>query len=113
MSDAENDIGGYVTDSSGKALAGATVTVKNTATAAVLTTKTGSDGAYGFGNLQSGTYTVTVSMTGYHSASMTVSAGGSQECDFELASSSQTVSNGQAGGGTVQPTPIPGTKLSG
>ena len=58
-------ISGTVTDKSGAAVAGAEVTVKNTAGSVTRTTVTNSDGAYVVPGLAGDTYNVTVSATGF------------------------------------------------
>ncbi|HYA41761.1 MAG TPA: carboxypeptidase-like regulatory domain-containing protein, partial [Syntrophobacteraceae bacterium] len=55
-------ISGMVTNSRGKPLSGAGVTLGKTSSA---TTKTALDGTYSFHGLSSGNYTVTAKMTGY------------------------------------------------
>ena len=61
-------IQGTVTDSSGAALVGATVTIRNVETGVDRITKTTTDGAYLMPELQVGTYTVSVSMNGFQKA---------------------------------------------
>ncbi len=56
---------GTVTDPSGAVLAGAKVTVKNTGTGLERTTETSADGSYSLPELPIGTYTVTVTQTGF------------------------------------------------
>ncbi len=56
---------GTVTDSSGLAVSGATVTVKNTDTGLVRTVTTGDDGSYSAPELPIGTYSVTVERSGF------------------------------------------------
>ncbi|HZC65307.1 MAG TPA: carboxypeptidase-like regulatory domain-containing protein, partial [Candidatus Dormibacteraeota bacterium] len=56
---------GTVTDSSGGAVVGATVVVKNTDTGATRTTSTGIDGNYAVPELQIGNYSVTVTNAGF------------------------------------------------
>jgi hypothetical protein len=58
---------GTVTDSSGASVAGATVTLKNSGTNATQTFVTGNGGNYGFTNIIPGTYSVSVSRTGFES----------------------------------------------
>jgi hypothetical protein len=62
---------GTVTDSSGAAIAGATVTVKNTATGLTRTVTTSDDGSYSAPELPIGTYTVTVEKSGFKSSVVT------------------------------------------
>lgn len=59
------DIVGTVTDASGGALPGATVTATNTGTGEVRTTQTSSSGEYSFTLLQLGTYSVMVEAKGF------------------------------------------------
>ncbi|HEY0702465.1 MAG TPA: carboxypeptidase regulatory-like domain-containing protein [Candidatus Acidoferrales bacterium] len=58
-------VGGVVTDASGAVIAGATVTLTNTDNGSVLSSTTGSSGTYDFTLLKPGTYTVSVSKTGF------------------------------------------------
>ncbi|HKT48316.1 MAG TPA: carboxypeptidase regulatory-like domain-containing protein [Candidatus Acidoferrales bacterium] len=61
---------GTVTDSSGLAVASATVTIKNTGTGLTRTVATSEDGAFSVPELPIGTYTVTVEMAGFRKASL-------------------------------------------
>src|SRR5271155_1255112 len=56
---------GTVTDPSGAVVAGAKVTVKNVGTGLERTTETSPDGTYSLPELQIGTYTVTVTQSGF------------------------------------------------
>jgi len=56
---------GTVTDPSGAVIAGAKVTVKNVGTGLERTTETSADGSYSLPELPIGTYTVTVTQTGF------------------------------------------------
>jgi hypothetical protein len=56
---------GTVTDSSGAAVLGATVTLTNEGTSTSLTTETNDSGAYSFDLIQIGTYTVSVEKIGF------------------------------------------------
>src|SRR5271163_517354 len=56
---------GTVTDPQGAVVAGAKVTVKNVGTGLERTTQTSADGSYALPELQIGTYTVTVTQTGF------------------------------------------------
>jgi Carboxypeptidase regulatory-like domain len=56
---------GTVTDPSGAVVAGASVTVKNEGTGLARTTNTSADGSYALPELPIGTYTVTVTLTGF------------------------------------------------
>ncbi len=58
---------GNVTDSSGAAIVGATVTIKNTDTGLVRTVTTSEDGSYSAPELPIGNYSVTVGMSGFKS----------------------------------------------
>ena len=62
---------GAVTDTSGPAIAGATVTITNKQTGSTRTEKSGGDGRYLFGNAQPGTYDVKVEATGFRTVSQT------------------------------------------
>lgn len=59
---------GTVTDPSGAVVAGAKVTVKNVGTGLERTTDTSADGSYALPELPIGTYTVTVTLTGFQTA---------------------------------------------
>ncbi len=59
---------GSVTDPSGAVVAGATVKVKNVATGLERTTVTSGDGSYSLPELPIGTYTVTITLTGFQTA---------------------------------------------
>lgn len=61
-------VSGSVTDASGAVIAGAKVTITNTATAAELSMVTTSDGVFSFQDLTAGAYTVNVSATGFQSS---------------------------------------------
>jgi Carboxypeptidase regulatory-like domain/TonB dependent receptor/TonB-dependent Receptor Plug Domain len=56
---------GTVTDTSGAAISGATVSVKNTGTGLLRTVNTGDDGSYSAPELPIGTYSVTVEKSGF------------------------------------------------
>ena len=56
---------GTITDQSGAVVAGATVSVKNTATGLERTTQTSTDGSYAIPELPIGAYTVTVTQAGF------------------------------------------------
>ncbi|MGC2637849.1 MAG: carboxypeptidase regulatory-like domain-containing protein [Acidobacteriaceae bacterium] len=66
------DIAGTITDPSGAALPGATVTATNTGTGLVKVVTTGAAGDYKIGLLPVGTYSVTVSAPNFQSAQQTV-----------------------------------------
>jgi outer membrane receptor protein involved in Fe transport len=59
---------GTVTDPSGAVVAGATISVKNTATGLERTTQTSTDGSYAIPELPIGTYTVTVTQSGFQTS---------------------------------------------
>src|SRR6266480_5573020 len=62
---------GTVTDPSGAVVAGAKVTAKNVNTGLERTTQTSADGSYSIPELPIGTYTVTISQTGFRTSSTT------------------------------------------
>lgn len=64
-------IQGAVSDSTGAAIAGASVSIMNVATQVQKSTKSGSNGLYGFPNLPIGTYTLRVSEAGFQTYSQT------------------------------------------
>jgi len=66
------DLGGTVTDPSGAAIQGATVTAKSNDTGAVKTVTTGGAGDYRIGLLQPGSYTVTVAAANFQTTQQTV-----------------------------------------
>ena len=104
-------ISGTVTDASTKAgIVGATVTYSGSGGTDTTPTTTG--GAYSFTNVPAGTYTVSVSATGYTgqtSSTLTVTAGGSVTQNFALTASTTILSvvetfgaaNSGATGGTT------------
>lgn len=65
------DIAGTVTDSSGAAIVGASVTVTNTGTGAIKTVTTGSAGEYRVGLLQPGNYSVSVAAVNFQTTQST------------------------------------------
>ena len=78
---------GTVTDSSGLAVAGATVTVKNIETGLMRTTQTTADGSYTVTELPIGTYTVTISQSGFQTAvtsDVAVNVAGERRVDVAL-----------------------------
>src|SRR6266403_705186 len=78
---------GTVTDSSGLAVAGATVTVKNTDTGLLRTTQTTADGSYAVTELPIGTYAVTSSQSGFQTSVTTdvaVNVAGERRVDVAL-----------------------------
>ena len=62
------EITGLVTDSSGAAVAGASVTVTNKATGATRKVTTNSEGLYSFPSLPPGVYELKVEQTGFKTA---------------------------------------------
>jgi hypothetical protein len=89
------DVVGTVTDASGAAVVGASVTVKSKSTDEAHTTTTNSSGSYRVPLLKPGDYTVLVSAPGFEQAStsVSVSASTSATADIRLAvgSAAQTV----------------------
>jgi hypothetical protein len=81
------DLTGTVTDPSGAVLSGASVTIKSDATGSSRTTTTGSNGTYRFSLLQPGTYTVTVTASGFSKseAKANVSIGQASIADVKMA----------------------------
>ena len=78
---------GTVTDPSGAVVAGATVTVKNVGTGLERTTDTSADGSYALPELPIGTYTVTISLTGFQTAvttGVTVDVAGERRVDAAM-----------------------------
>ena len=89
------DITGTVTDPSGAVVSGATVTLKSDANGSTRNTTSGSNGTYRFPLLSPGSYTVTVTASGFSKAQSTaqVNVGQASIADIKMAvgSSSQTV----------------------
>src|SRR5579859_2113612 len=80
-------INGTVTDSSGLAVAGAMVTVKNMETGLVRTTQTSDDGSYTVAELPIGTYIVTISQSGFQTSvtsDVAVNVAGERRVDIAL-----------------------------
>ena len=65
------DITGTVTDPSGAVVSGATVTLKSDANGSTRNTTSGSNGTYRFPLLSPGSYTVTVTASGFSKAQST------------------------------------------
>jgi hypothetical protein len=65
-------ISGLITDSSGALVSNSKVTALNKATSATRTETTGANGLYSFPSLPLGTYTITVSASGFQSSTTTV-----------------------------------------
>ncbi len=95
QSNVSGDIAGTVTDPTGNAVVGATVTVKSQSTDATKIATTGPAGSFRVSLLNPGQYSLTVAAPGFESsaAAITVSAGQVNTQDIQLAvgSSSQTV----------------------
>src|SRR5215831_14136930 len=89
------DVTGTVTDPSGAAVAGATVTLKNNDTGQTQTATSSSTGAYRFALLNPGSYTVSVEAQGFKTSnrSVTVAVGQVSSLNIALtvATASQTV----------------------
>jgi hypothetical protein len=89
------DLTGTVTDPSGAVVSGATVALKSDATGASRTATTGSSGTYRFSLLPPGSYTVTVTASGFSKTSSTanVAIGQASIADVKMAvgASSTTV----------------------
>ncbi len=78
---------GTVTDPSGAVLAGAKVTVKNVGTGLERTSETSADGSYSLPELPIGTYTVTVTQTGFQTfvaTGVTVDVAGERRVDAAM-----------------------------
>ena len=85
-------ITGTVRDTSGAAVAGATVTAHNTATSAERSTTTGDNGQYNITSLAPGIYEVTVTSTGFakFTSRVEVTVGAAVTVDPQLSVSNQT-----------------------
>src|ERR1700674_3476768 len=78
---------GTITDASGAVLPGASVKVHNANTGLDRATQTSADGSYAVSELQIGTYTVTVSQSGFQTSvtnTVTVDVGGERRVDVSL-----------------------------
>jgi hypothetical protein len=78
---------GTVTDASGSAVHGATVTITNEGTNATLSTTTGNDGVYKFTPVRIGSYKLTVNLQGFETIArphVTVNVGENVVADFSL-----------------------------
>jgi hypothetical protein len=89
-------ISGTITDPSGAAISGATVTAKNTLNGVSQTTKTNTTGGYLFSDMPPATYTITVENTGFQSCvaqDLVLDPAGSRtfSCALPVGSTSQTV----------------------
>ncbi len=90
-------ISGRVTDASGAAVPGATVSIKNTATSATQTASTDEQGRYALLDLPIGPYELTISKTGFQNAArtgLTLTVGSAPVLDVQLmvGQASETVS---------------------
>ena len=78
---------GTATDASGAVIAGAQVKVKNVATGLERTTETSADGSYSLPELPIGTYTVTVTLTGFQTfaaSNVTVDVASERRVDAKM-----------------------------
>jgi hypothetical protein len=86
---------GTVTDPSGAALTGATVTLKNNGTGLTQTAKANSTGAYRFSFLNPGSYTVTASQQGFQptqrAAAVSVGENSTVNLQMQVATASTTI----------------------
>ena len=85
---------GTVTDASGAVVSGAAVKIHNANTGLDRTTQTSADGSYAVPELQIGTYTVTVSQSGFQTSvtnSVTVNVAGESRVDVSLKPGDVTV----------------------
>jgi hypothetical protein len=81
------NLSGVVSDESGAAVAGATVTIRNTATGDVREVRTNTDGIYSAPNLAPGTYDVAVTAPGFGQMTqkgLALNVGGEQSLDFKI-----------------------------
>ena len=111
-------LSGTVLDPKGAVVAGATVTVKNTATNQEFSTQTNNDGAYSIPTLASGVYTATIVAAGFKQAAVTdikidVGKASTINVDLEIGSANETVT--VVGGGELLQTQSAtvGTTLTG
>jgi hypothetical protein len=111
-------LSGTVHDPKGAVVAGATVTVKNTATNQEFSTQTNDDGAYNIPTLSSGVYTATIVAAGFKQAAVTdikidVGKASTINVDLEIGSANETVT--VVGGGELLQTQSAtvGTTLTG
>ncbi len=98
-------IGGIVKDPSGAVVAGATVTIKNTATSAERTVQSGTDGGYSIPELLPGIYDVTVTTSNFQPyrthVEVTVGSHVTLDAQLSLTSQAETVEVVAAGGTAV------------
>lgn len=89
--EARATLSGSVTDSSGKGVPNAKVTIKNSATAEVTEAQTDSAGHYSVSNLAAGNYELSASAEGIGvtTAKVSMTGGGQQKTDLALISSGQ------------------------
>ena len=110
------DISGTITDSSGAAIASASVTVKNNDTGATQSTTSNSTGAYRFSLLNPGNYTVSAASSGFKTVNLqaTVSIGQASTVNIqmEVATSTQTIEVTSAVGAIQTQTPNVSTTIS-
>ena len=97
-------VSGRVTDQMGAAVAGASVTITNSATNQSFTTTTGSDGRYRSTSLAPGTYSVTISSAGFKQHRIeNIAVGGSwpvhANAELEVGGVSETVTITAGGSG--------------
>jgi Carboxypeptidase regulatory-like domain len=111
-------LAGTVLDPKGAVVAGATVTVKNSATNEEFSTQTNNDGAYSIPALASGVYTATILAAGFKQAAVTdikidVGKASSINVELEIGSANETVT--VVGGGELLQTQSAtiGTTLTG
>ena len=111
-------LSGTVTDPKGAVVAGATVTVKNTATNQEFSTQTNNDGAYNIPTLTSGVYTATITAAGFKQSAVTdikidVGKASTINVELEIGSANETVT--VVGGGELLQTQTAtiGTTLTG
>ena len=89
-------LSGTVTDPKGAVVAGATVTVKSTATNEEFSTQTNNNGAYSVPTLSSGVYTATIVAAGFKQAAVTeikidVGKASTINVELEIGSANETV----------------------
>jgi hypothetical protein len=111
-------LSGNVLDPKGAVVAGATVTVKNTATNQEFSTQTNNDGAFNIPTLASGVYTATITAAGFKQAAVTdikidVAKASTINIELEIGSANETVT--VVGGGELLQTQSAtvGTTLTG
>src|SRR5277367_561037 len=75
QSNTTGDLTGAVTDASGAAIVGATVTLENPGTGSKQTSSTGSTGEFRFSFVQPSRYTVTVEQSGFQTAKKSADVG--------------------------------------